>query len=203
MFCPVCHVLVSCSPFAGLYCPVLCGVVCWLYTYNPVEVPTCHGAFVRINIYLSCSLSCCTRCVLSRRFWRSSPRRQRYATEKCDFSLKKTNYKNIIPVSPSPKVHDSHVGWVCMFDVVSVCLGKKPPVDGWLKLSMSQRMNFIVTFTTTFTWRCCLQRRVLDFNVSAHKFKENYTLMGLDVLAQFSLNKWTFSAGTSRMGLSR
>lgn len=131
MFCPVCHVLVSCSPFAGLYCPVLCGVACWLYTYNPVEVPTCHGAFVRIKIYLSCSLSCCSRCLLSRRFWRSSPRRQRYATEKCDFSLKKTNYKNIIPVSPSLKVHDSMLGeFACLMWCLSVLERSHPSMDG-------------------------------------------------------------------------
>lgn len=135
VFCPVCHVLVLCSPFAGLNCSVVCGVVCWLFTYNPVEVPTCHGAFVRINIYLSCSLSCCSRCVLSRRFWRSSPRWQRYATEKCDFlwknKTKTTTTRNIIRVSPFLKVHDSMLGeFACLMWYLSVLERSHPSMDG-------------------------------------------------------------------------
>lgn len=81
VFCLVCLVLKPCHPFAGLCRSVLCGVVCRLCTCNPVEVPTCNGAFVGINIYLSCSLSCCSCCALSRRFWRSSPGRQRYESD--------------------------------------------------------------------------------------------------------------------------
>lgn len=84
-----------------------------------------------LKIYLSCSLSCCSRCLLSRRFWRSSPRRQRYATEKCDFSLKKTNYKNIIAVSPSLKVHDSMLGeFACLMWCLSVLERSHPSMDG-------------------------------------------------------------------------
>ena len=50
-------VCVCVSHSGVMYC--MCGVLCRLCVHNPVEVPTCHGAFVRINIYLSCALSHC------------------------------------------------------------------------------------------------------------------------------------------------
>lgn len=162
MFCPVCHVLVSCSPFAGLHRPVLCGVVCWLYTYNPVQVPTCHGAFVRINIYLSCSLSCCSRCVLSRRFWRSSPRRQRYATEKCDFSLKK---KQTTKTSSQfhPLLKCMTPCWVSLHVWCGVCLSWKEATRRWmaqtfnvatdeLHCDIHDHFHLTLLFTETGAW---------------------------------------------------
>lgn len=144
------------------------------------KLPTCNGAFVRINIYLSCSLSCCSCCALSRRFWRSSPGRQRYESDsKRRFFSETTQttttttttttlFPPILLKCMTPCWVSLHV-WcgVCP----SVCLGKKPPVVGWLHLSMSQWMNFIVTFTASFTWHFGLHKWVFLF--FSYKWKEN------------------------------
>lgn len=92
-----------------------------------------------------------SRCVFSRRFWGSSPRRQRYAS-KWDIRLHK-RFSFLW-------VHESMLGeFACMMWCPSL-LERHHPAR-MVHLSLSQQMHFIVT--TTFMHCCCSKTMKLTF----------------------------------------
>lgn len=136
-----------CCPFLGetLYIVVFY-VSCF---HNPVEVPTCHGAFVRINIYLSCSLSCChVACLVD-------GSEGVHPDDKGMRAEKKSNH-----TKDSPSVTCMTPCWVsCMYDCGLHHPLERHHLKWMIQLSVSQQMHFIVTFSTVVIWilaqGCC------------------------------------------------